>query len=109
MRLGLWSCPLHLGGTCARQDELRMRLQHLALFRGIELGACAVNLGSRMPSTRLAPDRLWRLPSDLWRLPSDNPRVTVEVAPDFPLRFPDVALRQNRFPHSENLRKSGNP
>jgi hypothetical protein len=29
-----------------------MRLQHLALFGGIGLGACAVNLGSRMPSTR---------------------------------------------------------
>ena len=67
-----------------------MRLQHLALFRGIGLGACAVNLGSRMPSTRLAPVRLWRLPFD-------HHRVTVEVAPDFPLRFPRVALRQNRF------------
>ena len=77
-----------------------MRLQHLALFRGIGLGACAVNLGSRMPSTRLAPDRLWRLPFD-------HHRVTVEVAPDFPLRFPNVALRQNRFLPSVNLRKSG--
>jgi hypothetical protein len=67
-----------------------MRLQHLALFRGIGLGACAVNLGSRMPSACLAPDRLWRLPSD-------NHRVTVEVAPDSPLRFPNVALRQNHF------------
>src|SRR5438874_362388 len=67
-----------------------MRLQHLASFRGIGLGACAVNLGSRMPSTRLAPVRLWRLPFD-------HHRVTVEVAPDFPLRFPRVALRQNRF------------
>ena len=79
-----------------------MRLQHLALFRGIGLGACAVNLGSRMPSTRLAPDRLWRLRFD-------HHRVTVEVAPDFLLRFPNVALRQNRFPHFANLRKSGNP
>ena len=86
-----------------------MRLQHLALFRGIGLGACAVNLGSRIPSTRLAPDQLWRLPSDLWRLPPDNPRVTVEVAPDFPLRFPNVALRQNRFLAFVNLRKSGHP
>jgi len=79
-----------------------MRLQHLALFRGIGLGACAVNLGSRMPSTRLAPDRLWRLPFDYHR-------VAVEVAPDFPLRFPNVALRQNRFLPFVNLRKSGNP
>ena len=79
-----------------------MRLQHLALFLGIGLGACAVNLGSRMPSTRLAPDRLWRLPFD-------HHRVTVEVAPDFPLRFPNVALRQNRFLAFVNLRKSGNP
>jgi hypothetical protein len=58
-----------------------MRLQHLALFRGIGLGACAVNLGSRMPSTSLAPDRLWRLPFD-------RHRVTVEVAPVFPFVFP---------------------
>ena len=79
-----------------------MRLQHLALFRGIGLGACAVNLGSRMPSACLAPDRLWRLPSD-------HHRVTVEVALDFPLRFPNVALRQNRFLHFVNLRKSGDP
>ena len=78
-----------------------MRLQHLALFRGIVLGACAVNLGSRMPAC-LAPDRLWRLPSD-------NHRVTVEVAPDFPLRFPNVALRQNRFLPFVNLRESGKP
>ena len=77
-----------------------MRLQHLALFRGIGLGACAVNLGSRMPSTRLAPDRLWRLRFD-------HHRVTVEVAPDFPLRFPTVALRQNRFLPFVNLRKLG--
>jgi hypothetical protein len=76
-----------------------MRLQHLALFRGI--GACVVNLGSRMPSTRLAPDRLWRLPFD-------NHRVTVEVAPGYPL-FPNVALRQNRFLSFVNLRKSENP
>ncbi len=78
-----------------------MRLQHLALFRGIGLGACAVNLGSRMPSTRLL-DRLWRHPSD-------HHRVTVEVALDFPLRFPNVALQQNRFLPFVNLRKSGNP
>ena len=73
-----------------------MRLQHLALFRGIGLGACAVNLGSRLPSMHLAPDRLWRLPCD-------SHRVTVEVAPDFPLRFPNVALRQNRFLPFVNL------
>jgi len=79
-----------------------MRLQHLALFRGIGLGACAVNLGRRMPSTRLAPDRLWGLPCD-------HHRVTVEVAPDFPLRFPNVALRQSRFLPFVNLRKPGNP
>ena len=79
-----------------------MRLQHLALFRGIGLGACAVNLGSRMPSTRLAPDRLWRLPFD-------HHRVTVEVVLDFRLRFPSVALRQNGFLPFVNLRKSENP
>jgi hypothetical protein len=79
-----------------------MRLQHLALFRGIGLGACAVNLGSGMPSTRLAPDRLWRLPFD-------HHRVTVEVAPDFRLRFPNVALPQNRILRSVTLRRSGNP
>ena len=79
-----------------------MRLQHLALFRGIGLGACAVNLGNRMPSTRLAPDRLWRLPFG-------HHSVAVEVAPDFRLRFPNVALRQNRFLHSVNLRRSGDP
>ena len=67
-----------------------MRLQRLALFRGIGFDAYAVNFGSRMPSTRLAPDRLWRAPSY-------HHTVTVEVAPDFPLRFPNVALRQNRF------------
>ena len=79
-----------------------MRLQHLALFRGIELGACAVNLGSGMPSTCLAPDRLWRLRFD-------HLGVTVEVAPVFPLRFPNVALRQNRLLPSVNLRKSRDP
>ena len=79
-----------------------MRLQHLALFRGIGLGACAVNLGSRMPSTGLAPDRLWHLPFD-------HHRVPVELVPDFPLRFPNVALPQNRFLAFVNLRKSGNP
>ena len=79
-----------------------MRLQHLALFRGIGLDACVVNLGSRMPSTRPAPDRLWPLPSD-------HHTVTVEVAPDFALRFPNVPLRQNRFLRSVNLRKSGDP
>src|SRR5438477_9927826 len=77
-----------------------MRLQHLALFRGIGLDACAVNVSSRMPSTRLAPDRLWRLPFD-------HHRVTVEVAPDFSLRFPNVALRQIRSLPFVNLRKSG--
>ena len=76
-----------------------MRLQHLALFRGIGLDACGVNLGSRMPSTRLAPDRLCRLPSD-------HHTVTVEVVPDFPLRFPNGALRQDRFVRFVNLRKS---
>ena len=77
-----------------------MRLQHLALFRGIGLGACAVNLG--MPSTCLAPDRLWRLRFD-------HLGVTVEVAPVFPLRFPNVALRQSRILPSVNLRKSRDP
>ena len=77
-----------------------MRLQHLALFRGIGLGACAVNLGNRMPLACLAPDRLRRLRFD-------HHRVTVEVAPDFPLRFPNVALRHNRFLPFVNLRKSG--
>jgi hypothetical protein len=67
-----------------------MRLQHLALFRGIGLGACAVNLGGRIPSTRLAPDRLWRLSFD-------HHRVTVEVAPDFPLRFPTSLCRRIAF------------
>src|SRR5881392_2494448 len=99
MRSGLWSCPLQLGGTCAREDELRTRLQHLALFRGIGLNAYVVNLGSRMPSTRPAPERLWRLPSD-------HHTVTVEVALDFPRRFPNVALPQNRFLRFVNLRKS---
>ena len=79
-----------------------MRLQHLALFRGIGLDACGVNLGSRMPSTRLAPDRLWRLPAG-------HHTVTVEVAPDFPLRLPNVALRQNRFLCFVNLGKSEDP
>ena len=41
-----------------RSDELHTRLQHLALFRGIGSDACGVNLGSRMPSACLAPDRL---------------------------------------------------
>jgi hypothetical protein len=81
---------------------LHTRLQHLALFRGIGFDAYAVNLGSRMPSTWLAPD--W-----LWRLPSDHHRVALEVVPDFPLRFPSVVLRQNRFLHSVKLRKSGDP
>ena len=76
-----------------------MRLQHLALFRGIGLDACVVNLGRRMPSTRLALDRLWLLPSD-------HHPVTVELAPDFPLRLPNVALRQNRFLRFVNLRES---
>ena len=79
-----------------------MRLQHLALFREIGLDAYAVNLGGTMPSTRPAPDRLWRLPFG-------HHRVSVEVAPDFPLRFPNVALRQNRFLPFVDLRKSGNP
>src|SRR5260370_38435455 len=79
-----------------------MRLQHLALFRRIGLGACAVNLGSRMPSTCIAREQSWRLPSD-------RHTVTVEVAPDFPLRLPNAALRQNRFVRFVHLRKSGNP
>ena len=36
----------------------------------------------------------------------DRHTVTVEGAPDFPLRFPNVALRQNRFLRFVNLRKS---
>ncbi len=76
-----------------------MRLQHLALFRGIGFDACAVNLGRRMPSTRLAPERSCRLPSD-------HHTVTVEVAPDFHRRFPNVAPRQNRFLRCVNLRKA---
>ena len=79
-----------------------MRLQHLALFRRIGSNACAVNLDRRMPSTRLALDQLWILPSD-------HHRATVEVVLDVPLRFPNVALRQNRFLRSVNLRKSGDP
>ena len=76
-----------------------MRLQHLALFRGIGLGACGVNL---------VAECLQRA-SRLWRLPSDHHTVTVEVAPDFPLRFPNFALRQNRSLRFVNLRKSGDP
>jgi len=102
MRVGLWSCLPQSGGTCARWDELHMRLQHLALFRGIGLDACVVNLGRRMPSTRLAPDRLCRLPSDHYT-------VTVEVAPNSHRRFPNVAVQQNRFLRFVNLRKSGDP
>jgi len=101
MRLELWSCLPQSGGACARWDELRMRLQHLALFRGIGLDAYGVNLGSRMPSTRLAPG--------LWRLPSDHHTVTVEVVPDFPLRLPNGALRQDRFVPFVRLRRSGDP
>ena len=59
----------------------------------------AVNLGSRMPSMRLAPGRLWRLPSD-------HHTGTGEVAPDFPRRSPNVALRQNRLLRFVNLRNS---
>ena len=51
---------------------------------------------------RLAPDRLWRFPCD-------NHGETVEVVPDFLLRFPNVALLQNRFLPFVNLRKSENP
>jgi len=76
-----------------------MRLQHLALFRGIGLDAYVVKLGRRMPSTRLAPDRLSRLPSD-------HHTVTVEVAPDSHRRFPNGALPQNRFLRFVNLPKS---
>ena len=79
-----------------------MRLQHLALFRGIGLGACTINLVAECLSACRASERLWRLASD-------HHRVTVEVVLDFPLRFPNVALRQNRFLRSVNLRKSGDP
>ena len=79
-----------------------MQLQHLALFRGIGLDACVVNLGRRMPSTRLSPDRLSRLPSD-------HHMATVEVVPDSHRCFPSVALQQNRFLRFVNLRKSGDP
>jgi hypothetical protein len=102
MRLGLWSYLPQLGDTSAQWDELRMRLQHLALFRGIGLDACTINLVAECPSACRASERLWRLPSD-------NNRVTVEVVLDFHLRFPNVALRQNRFLRSVNLRKSGDP
>jgi hypothetical protein len=73
-----------------------MRLQHLVLFRGIGLGAYAVNL---------VAECLQRA-SRLWRLPSDHHTVAVEVAPDFPLRLPNVALRHNRFLRFVNSRKS---
>src|SRR5207249_7539078 len=89
MRVGLWSCLPQLTGTCARWDELHMRLQHLALFRGIGLGACAVNLGSRMPSTRLL-DRLWRHPSD-------HHRVTVMIGRMTPRSEEHTSELQSRF------------
>ena len=38
--------------------------------------------------------------------PSDHHTVTVEVAPDFHLRFPNIALQQDRFLRFVNLRKS---
>lgn len=98
MRLGLWSCLPQSGDTCARWDELRMRLQHLALFCGIGLDACAFNLGINLH--RLSGQ------TGLCCLPSDHHTVTVEVAPDFPFRFPNVALQQHRFLGFENLRKS---
>ena len=75
-----------------------MRLQHLALFRGIGLDACAFNLGSNL---RRVSCQAW-----FWCLPSDHHTVTVEVAPDFHLRFPNVALQQNRFLRFVTLRKS---
>jgi len=78
-----------------------MRLQHLALFRGIGLGACTINLVAECLSGCRASERLWRLASD-------HHRVTVEVVLDFPLRFPNAPL-QNRFLPSVNLRKSGDP
>ena len=34
---------------------------------------------------------------------------TVEVVPDFPLRFPNGALRQDRFVPFVRLRRSGDP
>ena len=76
-----------------------MRLQHLALFRGIGLDACATNLGCRMPLACLA------MVASL----CDHHTVTVEVDPDFPLRLPNVALRQNRFLCFVNLGKSEDP
>ena len=99
MRLGLWSCLPQLGDTCARWDELRTRLQHLALFRGIGLGACTINLVAECLQRALRR-------TGCGVFPSDHHRVTVEVAPDFPLRFPNVALQQNRFLRFVNLRKS---
>ena len=75
-----------------------MRLQHLALFRGIGLGACAVILVPHAPCA-----------GPVVASSFDHHRVTVEVALDFPLRFPNVALRQNRFLAFVNFRKSGNP
>jgi len=39
----------------------------------------------------------------------DRHTVTAEVARDFPLRFPNVALLQNRFLRFVNLRKPGDP
>ena len=98
MRLGLWSCLPQSGDTCARWDELRMRLQHLALFFGIGLDACAFNLGSNLQRVSSQTDCGVFLP--------DHHTVTVEVAPDFHLRFPNVALQQDRFLRFANLRKS---
>jgi hypothetical protein len=43
------------------------------------------------------------------RLPSDHHTVTVEGAPDFPLRLPNVALRQNRSLRFVKLRRSRDP
>ncbi len=67
-----------------------MRLQHLALFRGIGLDACAVNLVGE------CLQRAWRRTGCGVFLPVIT-QLTVEGAPDFPLRFPNVALRQNRL------------
>jgi hypothetical protein len=75
-----------------------MRVQHLALFRGIGLDACTVNLEAECLQ-RASRRTRWS------RLPSDHDTVTVEVVPDSHLRFPNVALQQNRFLRS--VRKLG--
>jgi hypothetical protein len=56
-----------------------MRLQHLALFRGIGLDACGVILGSNLQRDSRRP---------VVAFPSDHHTLPVEVAPDFPVVFP---------------------